>query len=178
MKKLYATTILSVRIGKKVALGGDGQVTLGNTIIKDRAKKIRKIYNNKILIGIAGATSDAFSLLDMFETKVKIFNGNIIKAADCLSKEWRDNKIFRNLEAMILVANKKITLIITGLGDVLEPINGIGAIGSGGIYAQSSAMALKENTNLSAFEIVKKSLNIAGKLCIYTNLLHTIETLE
>ncbi|MGE5535287.1 MAG: ATP-dependent protease subunit HslV [Acidobacteriota bacterium] len=178
MEQFHGTTILSVRRGNVVALGGDGQVTLGNIVMKGSARKVRKLYQGKVLAGFAGGTADAFTLIERFEAKLEKHQGNLMRASVELAKDWRTDRILRRLEAMLLVADRESTLIITGNGDVLEPENGIGAIGSGGAYAQSAAKALQENTELSPLEIVKKSLTIAGELCIYTNLSHTIETLE
>ncbi|HEY0847709.1 MAG TPA: ATP-dependent protease subunit HslV [Noviherbaspirillum sp.] len=178
MEQFHGTTILSVRRGNVVALGGDGQVTLGNIVMKGSARKVRKLYQGKVLAGFAGGTADAFTLIERFEAKLEKHQGNLMRASVELAKDWRTDRILRRLEAMLLVADRESTLIITGNGDVLEPENGIGAIGSGGAYAQSAAKALQENTELSPVEIVKKSLTIAGELCIYTNLSHTIETLE
>ena len=178
MEQFHGTTILSVRRGNIVALGGDGQVTLGNVIMKGSARKVRTLYQGKVLAGFAGGTADAFTLLERFEAKLEKHQGNLMRASVELAKDWRTDRILRRLEAMLLVADRDATLIITGNGDVLEPEDGIGAIGSGGSYAQSAAKALQENTELSPLEIVKKSLTIAGELCIYTNLSHTIETLE
>ncbi|HEX7649493.1 MAG TPA: ATP-dependent protease subunit HslV [Noviherbaspirillum sp.] len=178
MEQFHGTTILSVRRGNKVALGGDGQVTLGNIVMKGSARKVRKLYQGKVLAGFAGGTADAFTLLERFEAKLEKHQGNLMRASVELAKDWRTDRILRRLEAMLLVADREATLIITGNGDVLEPENGVGAIGSGGAYAQSAAKALHENTEMSPEEIVKKALTIAGELCIYTNLSHTIETLE
>ncbi|HXA46347.1 MAG TPA: ATP-dependent protease subunit HslV [Burkholderiaceae bacterium] len=178
MEQFHGTTILSVRRGEQVALGGDGQVTLGNIVMKGTARKVRKVYQGKVLVGFAGGTADAFTLLERFEGKLEKHQGNLMRASVELAKDWRTDRILRRLEAMLLVADRETTLVITGNGDVLEPENGIGAIGSGGTYAQSAAKALQENTDLSPAEIVKKSLTIAGELCIYTNLSHIIETLE
>jgi len=178
MEQFHGTTILSVRRGELVALGGDGQVTLGNIVMKGTARKVRKVYQGKVLVGFAGGTADAFTLLERFEGKLEKHQGNLMRASVELAKDWRTDRILRRLEAMLLVADRETTLIITGNGDVLEPENGIGAIGSGGTYAQAAAKALQENTDLSPVEIVKKSLTIAGELCIYTNLSHIIETLE
>jgi len=178
MEQFHGTTILSVRRGQRVALGGDGQVTLGNIVMKGTARKVRKLYQGKVLAGFAGGTADAFTLLERFEGKLEKHQGNLMRASVELAKDWRTDRILRRLEAMLLVADRDSTLVITGNGDVLEPEDGIGAIGSGGSYAQSAAIALHQNTDLSPTEIVKKSLTIAGELCIYTNLSHTIETLE
>lgn len=172
------TTILSVRRDDKVVLGGDGQVTLGHTVMKSNARKIRTTYNNQVLVGFAGSTADAFTLFEKFDAKLEEFNGNLVRAAVELAKEWRTNKMLRNLEAMIAVADKDKSLIISGTGDVIEPEDGILAIGSGGQYALSSARALVENTELSAREIVSKSLDIAASICIYTNPNVNIEELD
>jgi ATP-dependent HslUV protease subunit HslV len=178
MEQFHGTTIVSVRRGAQVALGGDGQVTLGNVVMKGSARKVRKLYQGKVLCGFAGATADAFTLLDRFEAKLEKHQGNLLRSSVELAKDWRTDRMLRKLEAMLLVADKEVTLIITGNGDVLEPEDGIGAIGSGGIYAQSAAKALQENTDLAPAEVVKKALTIAGELCIYTNLSHIIETLD
>ena len=178
MEQFHGTTIVSVRRGEKVAFGGDGQVTLGNVVMKGSARKVRKLYQGKVLCGFAGATADAFTLLDRFEAKLEKHQGNLLRSSVELAKDWRTDRMLRKLEAMLLVADKETTLIITGNGDVLEPEDGIGAIGSGGIYAQSAAKALQENTDLPPGEVVKKALTIAGELCIYTNLSHIIETLD
>ena len=178
MEQFHGTTILSVRRGNTVALGGDGQVTLGNIVVKGTARKVRKLHQGKVLAGFAGGTADAFTLLERFEAKLDKHQGNLMRSSVELAKDWRTDRMLRRLEAMLLVADRESTLIITGNGDVLEPNDGIGAIGSGGVYAQSAAKALQENTELSPLEIVKKSLTIAGELCIYTNLSHTIETLD
>jgi ATP-dependent HslUV protease subunit HslV len=178
MEQFHGTTILSVRRGNLVALGGDGQVTLGNVVMKGTARKVRKLYHNKVLAGFAGGTADAFTLIERFEAKLEKHQGHLMRASVELAKDWRTDRMLRRLEAMLLVADKETTLIITGNGDVLEPNQGIGAIGSGGNFALSAAMALYENTELAPIDIIKKSLTIAGELCIYTNLSHTIETLE
>ena len=172
------TTIVCVRRGNSVALGGDGQVSLGNTIIKGTARKVRRLYHNQVIAGFAGGTADAFTLFDHFESKLEKHGGQLIRAAVELAKDWRTDRVLRRLEAMLLVADREKTLIITGNGDVLEPEDGIGAIGSGGVYAQSAAKALQENTDMTPAEVVKKALTIAGELCIYTNLSHIIETLD
>jgi len=178
MEQFHGTTILSVRRGNQVALGGDGQVTLGNIVMKGSARKVRKLYHGRVLVGFAGGTADAFTLLELFEAKLEKHQGNLMRASVELAKDWRTDRMLRRLEAMLLCADKETTLVITGNGDVLEPNDGIGAIGSGGSYAQSAAKALYENTELTPAEVVKKSLTIAGELCIYTNLNHIIETLE
>lgn len=177
MDQYHGTTILSVRRDASVALGGDGQVTLGNVVIKASARKVRRLYQDKILAGFAGGTADAFTLFERFEAKLEKHQGHLLRSAVELAKDWRTDRILRRLEAMLAVANHETSLVITGLGDVLEPEYGIVAIGSGGAYAQSAARALLENSSLSAKEIVKKSLSIAGDLCIYTNQNHVIETL-
>ena len=177
----HGTTILSVRRqtpeGIQVAIGGDGQVTLGNIVVKGSARKVRKLYHGKVLAGFAGATADAFTLFERFETKLEKHQGHLTRAAIELTKDWRTDRVLRRLEAMLAVADASASLIITGNGDVLEPEQGIVAIGSGGAYAHSAAKALLGHTDLSAQDIVKKSLEIAGELCIYTNMNHTIETL-
>ena len=177
MEQYHGTTILSVRRGNSVAMAGDGQVTLGNIVIKATAKKVRRLYQGRILAGFAGGTADAFTLFERFEAKLEKHQGQLVRAAIELTKDWRTDRVLRRLEAMLAVADLEASLIITGNGDVLEPEQGIVAIGSGGAYAHSAAKALLQNTELSAAEIVKKSLEIAGELCIYTNMQHTIETL-
>ena len=173
----HGTTILSVRRGASVALGGDGQVTLGTIVVKASARKVRKLYHDQVLAGFAGATADAFTLFERFEAKLEKHQGHLVRAAIELTKDWRTDRVLRRLEAMLAVADKDASLIISGNGDVLEPELGIVAIGSGGAYAQAAARALLEHTELPAAEIVKKALEIAGDLCIYTNQNHTIETL-
>ncbi len=177
MEQYRGTTILSVRRGKQVALGGDGQVTLGNVVIKSTARKIRRIYQDQILAGFAGGTADAFTLFERFEEKLEKHQGNLLRSAVELAKDWRTDRMLRRLEAMLAVADREHSLVITGNGDVLEPEFGIVAIGSGGAYAQSAAKALLDNTELSPEEIVAKSLAIAGDICIYTNQNHLIEVL-
>ena len=177
MEQFHATTILCVRRGNQVAIGGDGQVTLGNVVIKGTARKIRRLYNDKILAGFAGATADAFTLQERFEAKLEKHQGNLLRAAVELTRDWRTDRVLRRLEAMLIVADSEHTLVLTGNGDVLEPEHGIAAIGSGGSYAQSAALALLQNTDLPSDVIVKKSLEIAGDLCIYTNQNHVVETL-
>jgi ATP-dependent HslUV protease subunit HslV len=174
----HGTTILSVRRGKQVALGGDGQVTLGNVVVKASARKVRRLYQDRILAGFAGGTADAFTLFERFEAKLEKHQGNLTRSAVELAKDWRTDRILRRLEAMLAVADHTSSLIITGNGDVLEPELGLIAIGSGGPYAQAAARALLDNTEFSATEIVKRALTIAGDLCIYTNQQHTIETLD
>jgi ATP-dependent HslUV protease subunit HslV len=173
----HGTTILSVRRGASVALGGDGQVTLGSVVVKASARKVRKLYHDRVLAGFAGATADAFTLFERFEAKLEKHQGHLARAAIELTKDWRTDRVLRRLEAMLAVADKDTSLIITGNGDVLEPEHGIIAIGSGGAYAQAAARALLEHTALAPAEIAKKALEIAGELCIYTNQQHTIETL-
>ena len=174
----HGTTILSVRRGASVALGGDGQVTLGNVVIKATARKVRRLYSDRVLAGFAGATADAFTLFERFEAKLDKHQGQLQRAAVELAKDWRSDRILRRLEAMLAVADASTSLVITGSGDVLEPEHGIVAIGSGGPFAQSAARALLENTDLSARDIVDKSLAVAADLCIYTNHQRSIETLE
>ena len=178
MEQYRGTTILSVRRGNTVVIGGDGQVTLGNTVMKGNAKKVRRLYKDKVIAGFAGGTADAFTLFERFERKLEMHQGHLVRAAVELAKDWRTDKILRRLEALLTVADSKASLIITGNGDVIEPERGIMAIGSGGPYAESAARALLYNTELSAAEIVQKSLMIAGEICIYTNHNLTIEELE
>jgi ATP-dependent HslUV protease, peptidase subunit HslV len=178
METYHGTTILSVRRGTTVALGGDGQVTLGNIIVKASARKVRKLHRDTVLAGFAGATADAFTLFERFEAKLEKHQGHLVRAAIELTRDWRTDRVLRRLEAMLAVADTTASLIITGNGDVLEPEHGIVAIGSGGAYAQAAARALLDNTDLAPAEIVRKSLGIAGDLCIYTNQHHTIEVLE
>lgn len=178
MEQYRGTTILSVRRGDKVALGGDGQVTLGNIVIKATARKVRRLYQEQILAGFAGGTADAFTLFERFEAKLEKHQGNLLRSAVELAKDWRTDRMLRRLEAMLAVADREHSLIITGNGDVLEPELGIAAIGSGGAFAQSAARALLQNTELAPADIVKRSLEIAGDLCIYTNQNHIIETLD
>src|SRR6187399_2256797 len=175
MEQLHGTTILSVRRDGKVALGGDGQVTLGNVVVKGGAKKVRRLYQDRILAGFAGGTADAFTLFERFEAKLDKHQGNLMRSAVELAKDWRTDRILRRLEAMLAVADKEKSLIITGMGDVLEPEHGIVAIGSGGPYAQAAALALLGNTELSAREIVDRALAVAADLCIYTNHQRSIE---
>ncbi|TCS69463.1 HslV component of HslUV peptidase [Sulfuritortus calidifontis] len=173
----HGTTILSVRKGEAVAMGGDGQVTLGNVVIKATARKVRRLYQDKVLAGFAGGTADAFTLFERFEAKLEKHQGQLVKSAVELAKDWRTDRMLRRLEAMLIVADKTATLVITGSGDVLEPEYGIAAIGSGGAYAQAAARALIDHSALAPREIVEKSLEIAGDICIYTNRNFTIETL-
>ncbi len=172
------TTIVSVRRGKQVALGGDGQVTLGAVVAKASARKVRRLYHGKILAGFAGGTADAFTLFERFEGKLEKHQGHLMRSAVELAKDWRTDRILRRLEAMLVVADGEATLIITGAGDVIEPELSLAAIGSGGAYAQAAARALLENTELPAKEIVAKALTIAGDIDIYTNQAHVIESLD
>jgi len=177
MQQPEGTTIVSARRGTRVALGGDGQVTLGNIILKATARKVRRLHHDRILAGFAGGTADAFTLFERFEAKLDKHQGNLLRSAVELAKDWRTDRILRRLEAMLAVADASASLIITGNGDVLEPEYGIVAIGSGGPYAQAAARALLDNTALPAADIVKRALTIAGDLCIYTNQQHVIEVL-
>ncbi len=178
MEQFHGTTILSVRRGSRVALGGDGQVTLGNVVLKASARKVRRLYHERILAGFAGGTADAFTLFERFESKLEKHQGHLLRSAVELAKDWRTDRVLRRLEAMLAVADRESSLIITGNGDVVEPEHGVIAIGSGGPYAQSAARALLDNTELDAADIVRKSLAIAGDLCIYTNQQHVVEVLE
>ena len=171
------TTIVSVRRDDKVVIGGDGQVSLGNTVMKGNAKKVRRLYNGKVLAGFAGGTADAFTLFERFESKLEMHQGHLTKAAVEMAKDWRSDRALRKLEALLAVADETASLIITGNGDVLQPEHDLIAIGSGGNFAQSAATALLENTDLSAREIVEKSLKIAGDICVFTNNFQTIEEL-
>lgn len=178
MNQFRGTTILSVRRDNKVVIGGDGQVSMGQSIImKGNAKKVRRLYNDQVIAGFAGGTADAFTLFELFEAKLEKYRGNLQRSAVELAKDWRTDKLLRRLEAMLAVADKDSSLIISGLGDVIEPEHGIMAIGSGGPYALSAAKALTENTKLSARNIVEKSLNIAADICVFTNHNLTIEEL-
>ncbi len=178
MEQFHGTTILSVRRGAHVAMGGDGQVTLGDIVIKASARKVRRIYHGNILAGFAGGTADAFTLFERFEAKLEKHQGHLLRSAVELAKDWRTDRMLRRLEAMLAVADRESSLIITGNGDVLEPEHGLLAIGSGGAYAQSAARALLDHTELPPAEVVRRSLAIAADLCIYTNQNHIIETLE
>lgn len=179
MEQYRGTTIVSVRRGNQVVIGGDGQVTLGNTIMKGNARKVRRLYKDKVIAGFAGGTADAFTLFERFERKLEMHQGHLVRAAVELAKDWRTDRILRRLEALLAVADSKASLIITGNGDVIEPEeDGLIAIGSGGPFAQSAARALLRNTKLSAVQVVKKSLEIAGEICIYTNHNVTIEELD
>ncbi|MBK8322715.1 MAG: ATP-dependent protease subunit HslV [Betaproteobacteria bacterium] len=177
-ESFHGTTIVCVRRGDRVAMGGDGQVTLGNVVIKATARKVRRLYQDRVLAGFAGATADAFTLFERFEAKLEKHQGNLLRSAVELAKDWRTDRMLRRLEAMLAVADLESSLLITGNGDVLEPERGIVAMGSGGAYAQAAAIALVANTALEPAEIVKKSLEIAGEICIYTNQNHVIETLQ
>ncbi|WP_283789100.1 ATP-dependent protease subunit HslV [Bermanella sp. WJH001] len=172
------TTILSVRRDDEVVMGGDGQVSLGNTVMKGNARKVRRLYNDKVIAGFAGATADAFTLFEKFEAHLQKHSGHLTRAAVELAKEWRSDRALRKLEAILIVADETATLTITGNGDVLEPENGVISVGSGGNYALAAAKALFENTELSAHEIVKKGLTIAGDICVFTNHNFTIESLK
>ena len=178
LETMHGTTILSVRRGKQVALGGDGQVTLGNVVLKGSARKVRRLFHDRILAGFAGGTADAFTLFERFEAKLEKHHGHLLRSAVELAKDWRTDRILRRLEAMLAVADAQTSLILSGNGDVVEPEDGLIAIGSGGPYAQAAARALLDNTEHSAEEIVKKALSIAGDICIYTNQNHAIEVLD
>jgi len=177
MEQFHATTIVCVRRGNQVAIGGDGQVTLGNIVFKGTARKVRRLYHDKVLAGFAGATADAFTLQERFEGKLEKHQGNLMRAAVELTRDWRTDRVLRRLEAMLIVADADHSLVLSGNGDVLEPEHGLAAIGSGGAYAQAAALALLKHTDLAPADIVKKSLEIAGDLCIYTNQNHVVETL-
>ena len=176
-EQFHGTTILSVRRGSRVAMGGDGQVTLGQIVVKATARKVRRLHRDQVLAGFAGATADAFTLFERFESKLEKHQGHLVRAAVELTKDWRTDRVLRRLEAMLAVADRETSLIITGNGDVLEPERGIVAIGSGGSYAQAAAVALVEHTQMDPATVVAKALEIAGDLCIYTNQQHTIEVL-
>jgi ATP-dependent HslUV protease subunit HslV len=176
LEQYRGTTILSVRRQGIVVIGGDGQVTHGHTVMKSNAKKVRRLYNGKVIAGFAGGTADAFTLFERFEAKLETHQGNLVRAAVELAKDWRTDRMLRKLEALLAVADSKSSLIITGNGDVIEPENSLIAIGSGGAYAKSAAKALLENTDLDARSIVEKALGIAADVCIYTNNTFTIET--
>ena len=178
MEQFHGTTIVSARRGSRVALGGDGQVTFGNVVLKASARKVRRLYSDKILAGFAGGTADAFTLFERFEGKLEKHQGHLLRSAVELAKDWRTDRMLRRLEAMLVVCDAQSSLIISGNGDVLEPEQGLVAIGSGGSYAQAAARALLENTPMPPEDIVKKALTIAGDMCIYTNQQHTIEVLE
>lgn len=178
MEQFRGTTILSVRRGNQVVIGGDGQVTLGNTVMKGNARKVRRLYKDKVIAGFAGGTADAFTLFERFEGKLEMHQGHLVRSAVELAKDWRTDRILRRLEAVLAVADSKSSLIITGNGDVIEPEESLIAIGSGGPFAQAAARALMENTKLSAMDIVQKALSIAADICIYTNNNLTIEELN
>jgi len=178
LEKLHGTTILAVRRGDKVVIGGDGQVTLGDTVMKGNARKVRRLYKDNVISGFAGGTADAFTLFERFEGKLEKYQGHLTRSAVELAKDWRTDRMLRRLEAMLLVADETATLLISGTGDVIEPESGYIAIGSGGPMAQSAARALMENTELDARTIVEKSLEVAGDICVYTNSNLTIEELE
>ena len=177
MIEFHGTTILSVRRGKRVVIGGDGQVSLGNTVMKGNAIKVRRLYKDRVIAGFAGATADAFTLFELFEGKLEKYQGNLTRAAVELAKDWRTDRMLRRLEALLAIADKDTSLILSGNGDVIEPEGGVMAIGSGGSFAEAAARALVENTELSAKEIVEKALGIASDICIYTNTNLTIEEL-
>jgi len=178
VQQFHATTIVSVRRGDKVIIGGDGQVSMGNTVMKGNARKVRRLYKGQVLAGFAGATADAFTLFERFEGKLEKHSGHLTRAAVELAKDWRMDKMLRRLEALLLVADQEASLILTGNGDVIEPEDSLMAIGSGGPYAQSAARALLDNTALSAREVVEKSLHIAADVCVYTNHNLVIEELD
>jgi ATP-dependent HslUV protease subunit HslV len=178
LEQFHGTTIVSVRRNNTVVIGGDGQVTMTHTIMKSNARKVRRLYNNRVIAGFAGGTADAFTLFERFEAKLENHQGNLLRAAVELAKDWRTDRMLRRLEALLAVADTKTSLIITGNGDVIEPENELIAIGSGGPYAKAAAQALLENTELDARTIVEKSLGIAASICIYTNNNFTIETLD
>lgn len=178
MEQFEGTTILSVRKDGHVVIGGDGQVTMGDTVMKANARKVRRLYKNSVIAGFAGGTADGFTLVERFEAQLEKHQGNLVLAAVELAKDWRTDRALRRLEALLVVADKNNSLIITGNGDVVEPNDGIMAIGSGGQYAKSAALALLKNTELTAREIVEKSLEIAGDICIYTNQERTIEEIQ
>ena len=172
---LHGTTILSIRRGNSVVIGGDGQVSLGNTVMKPNAVKVRRLFHNKVLVGFAGATADAFTLFERFEGQLEKHNGQLVRSAVEMAKDWRTDRMLRKLEAMMIVANEEASLIISGTGDVIDTQDDLLAIGSGGSYAQAAARALFDNTELSARDVVEKSLNIAADICIYTNRNLTLE---
>ncbi|MGH8549077.1 MAG: ATP-dependent protease subunit HslV [Methylococcales bacterium] len=178
METFHGTTIVSVRRNGKVIIGGDGQVSLGNTIMKGNARKVRRLHHDRVIAGFAGATADAFTLFEHFEGKLEKHHGNLVRAAVELAKDWRTDRMLRRLEALLAIADGHSSLIISGTGDVIEPVNDLIAIGSGGPFAQSAATALLENTDLPARDIVEKALNIAADICIYTNHNLTIEELD
>jgi len=176
--EMHGTTILSVRRNNRVVIGGDGQVSMGDTMMKGNARKVRRLHEDQVIAGFAGGTADAFTLFDRFEGKLQKHQGNLVRAAVELTKDWRTDRMLRRLEALLAVANRSTSLIITGSGDVIEPEQGIMAIGSGGAYAKAAALALLEETELDARAIVERALGIAADICIYTNRQFTIEELE
>lgn len=178
MEQFHGTTILSIRRNGRVVIGGDGQVSMGNMVMKSNARKVRRLYNNQVIAGFAGGTADAFTLFERFEQKLEKHQGQLVRAAVEMAKDWRTDKMLRRLEALLCVADRKASLILTGNGDVIEPEHSLMAIGSGGFYAQAAAKALLDNTQLSALDIVKKSLGIAADICVMTNHNFTIEELE
>jgi len=178
LEQYRGTTVLAVRRNGKVVIAGDGQVSMGDTILKGNARKVRRLYHDKVICGFAGGTADAFTLFELFEAKLEKHQGNLLRSATDLAKDWRTDKILRRLEALLIVADKKTSLLITGNGDVIDPEEHIVAIGSGGNYARSAAKALMENTNLSAREIVERSLKIAANICVYTNSNFVVEELN
>ena len=178
MEQYRGTTICSVRVGNQVVMGGDGQVTLGNTVMKHNARKVRRLYKDQVIAGFAGATADAFTLFERFEGKLEKHSGQLVRAAVELAKDWRTDRMLRRLEALLAIADKENSLLISGNGDVIEPENGLIAIGSGGPFAQAAAMALMKETELDAESIVKQSLNIAADICIYTNSNIVLEKLD
>ena len=178
MEQYRGTTILSVRRNGQVAIGGDGQVTLGNTVMKGNARKVRRLHNGKVIAGFAGGTADAFTLFERFEAKLQEHRGNLVRAAVELARDWRTDRMLRRLEALLAVADREASLIITGNGDVIEPEDNLIAIGSGGPFAQAAARALLDNTELGARDIVERGLQIAADICIYTNHHRTIEMLD
>ncbi|MGH8292024.1 MAG: ATP-dependent protease subunit HslV [Gammaproteobacteria bacterium] len=178
MQQFHGTTILSVRRNVSVAMGGDGQVTLGNTVMKPNARKVRRLYNDQVLAGFAGGTADAFTLFERFEEKLSKHSGNLTRAAVELAKDWRTDRMLRRLEALMCVADKTASFVVSGTGDVIEPEQGLMAIGSGGMYAQAAARALLDNTDLDARAVTERALNIAADICIYTNRNLTIEELK
>ena len=178
MEQYHGTTICSVRRGNQVVMGGDGQVTLGNTVMKANARKVRRLYNNQVVAGFAGATADAFTLFERFEGKLEKHSGNLVRAAVEMAKDWRTDRMLRRLEALLAIADKEHSLLISGNGDVIQPENGLIAIGSGGAFAQAAAMALLADSDLDAETIVRRALGIAADICIYTTDSVTIETLQ
>ena len=178
MTELHGTTVVAVRRGKQVAMGSDGQVTLGETVMKGNARKVRRLYGDKVLAGFAGGTADAFTLFERFEAELEKYSGQLTRAAVELAKQWRSDRALRRLEAMMLVADTEVTLMISGTGDVIEPESEVLAIGSGGPFAQAAGRALAENTELAPADMVAKALQIAGDICIYTNHNRTIEQLD